>query len=343
MADEQTRADSLWWYLTGAASHGGAQADPDLSIGNHQSSSITQVVDWNVTSPISNITIEFIDGANGLGAGSLTAPSANTLRWTAPGGVQGPAVTIANGETKIIEDDDPNKYIRVERTDANPLTGTATVTISELANNVIGMDDVTSAEQGTGKEYYRCACLENMSSVQVQDIKVKLATLGTQVTSDVAWLAASGADTIETTGSFADWPEEGYALMKSSAGAVKEMIYYSSRTATELTVPAAGRGLGVTSAQVGTATDTADAIPGIEIGKDAPTSQPSGNFETPADEFTAPSGVTFLAPITDANAIDIGNLNANEIYGLWIHRIIPAGATATINVLHHILVDFDAA
>lgn len=348
MADQKTRADSLWAYLTGATSDGGSQSDPDASLGNYRSSSTVQWFTWNRSSPIANIDIDFIARPNGTGNGSLTAPTADTLRWTPPGGTQGPAVTIANGETKILEgggSDGPNKFIRVSRTSATGLTGTETTTISYKANNVVGFDDVSNTERTAtgGDTEYRCLCLKNVSSAQVKSLKVKLNTLGTQRTTDAGQLGPTGAGTVETTGSFADWPSSGQAVIKDSGGTIRERVGYTSRTATVLTVPAEGRGLGVTSAAQGQATDTVDAVSCLELGKEAPASQPSGNFTTAADEDTAPGGISFSNPITDAEALDCGNLDAGYIYGIWLKRIVFEDTTAIADVLNDLIWKFDAA
>jgi hypothetical protein len=267
------------------------------------------------------------------------------LTWTAPSGSAGAQVTIANGETKILETNgDPTKWIEVTRDSAAALTGTETDVLTNKINNLLGMDDVTSAEQSSGDAEYRCIGIENLNSAQVQDIKVTVATLGTQQTSDVADLPPSGAGTIETAGTFADWPSSGHVVIKDSGGTEREIVYYTSRTDTVLTVPAAGRGRLDTSAAAGAATDTVDAIPGLAILLDAPASQPSGAFEdeTGAGEGSAPTG-TFETPITDAAALDAGDLDNGEIYGIWIWRDIPAGATARTGVVQHIRLKFDAA
>ena len=45
MADEQTRADSLRFYHTGASADGNAQSDADASLGNYRSSTEVTVLD----------------------------------------------------------------------------------------------------------------------------------------------------------------------------------------------------------------------------------------------------------------------------------------------------------
>lgn len=347
MPDEKTRADGLRRYLTGAASDGAAQADPDLSLGLFRSNSEIQSYDWDITSPIANVTVDFVSGSNSTGAGTLTAATADTLTWTPPGGTVGTAVTIANGETKICEGSgsgEADEYIRVTRTTAAALSGAATITIANKLGNVIGFDDVTSAEQAAGDTEYRCYALKNEGAADITDLKVRLATLGTQVTSDAGQLGGAGAGTVETTGNYNDWPDEGYAAIYTVGAAEREIVYYESRTATVLTVPAPGRGLLGTSAAAGAADDTVDAIPGIGIALDAPTSQPSGSFEdeTGTGEGTSP-GFTFASPIFDADALSIGTLAPTNIYGIWIEREIIAGAVAKTGALNDIIRTFDAA
>lgn len=349
MADEKTRGDAIRVYLTGASTHFGTQTDPDLSLGNHQSSTEVQPMTWQRASAISGIDIDFIAAENGVGDGTLTATGVSELKWTPPGGSQGTGVAIANGETKMLEGGGGtgyNQFIRVTRTSASDLTGTETDTIARTLNNVYGFDDVDSAEQSAGDDEYRCICLENVhATADVKSITVQVGTLGTQRTTDTAQLPASGAGSIETTGSFADWPDVGYALVKDSGGTEREIVYYSSRTATVLTVPAAGRELLGSSAAAGAATDTVDAIPGIAIGLDAPTSQPSGTFvdNTGEDEDTAPATISFSTPITDGDALSIGDLASGEIYGIWIWREVPAGSEARSGVVHDLTYKFDAA
>ena len=346
MPDEKTRGDAIRWYLTGASSHAGAQTDPDASLGNHQSSTEEDFLTVSRASSISNITIDHVSGANGTGNGTLTATGSDKLTWTPPGGAAGTEVTILNGETKIIEGNNaPEKFVRVTRTSATALSGTETDTLSWKFNNVHGFDNVSSSEVTSGDDEYRCLCIENVGTIDVENIKVWVGTLGTQATTDSTQLPASGAGTITTTGSFADWPDSGFAHIRTSAGATREIVYYTSRTATALTVGATGRALLGTSASAGAATDTVDAVPPIRIGLDAPTSQPSGSFvdNTGVGEGTAPGGVVFSQPLTEGDGLSIGTLQTLEIYGIWIHRHVVAGSNALPSVRNELRWSFDAA
>lgn len=346
MALQNTRADSLRFKHTGAATHDAAQSNPDLSIGDHLASSLA--VGLTATDLTPNLgacpmTINRIAGENGEGGGTLTATGVNDVTWAAPGGGAGPAVTILNGETRLIEDADPNLFIVITRDAATDMTSSASVTIVFVKPNVWGFDDVSTTEQAAGDDEYRCVGIENLNSATVKDIKVLLKTLGTRQTTDTTQLGASGSGTVATTGSFSTWPATGFAWISTSGDVERELIYYTSRTATVLTVPAVGRGLGETSAAAGTATDNIDAVPGIELGIEAPSSQPSGNFANPADEDTAPGGVTFSSPVNAADALAIGDLNLNQIHGIWMHRITPAGLTSQVNATQPFTITADAA
>lgn len=347
MADVMTGPDSIRQYHTGAASYGGSQSDPDLSLGLHLAGDEVTAVTSSRTSPIANITLDFASATNADGTGTLTASSASGLKWTPPGGVQGDEVTIANGETKMVQGGSgyTNCFVRVTRTSATALTGTETVTISAAPNNVAAFDDVSAAECTAGDSEYRCIGLKNVSSNSVQNIQAYVNTIGTARVTASGQLGASGAGTISiSTGTFDDWPTSGYARIETNVPALREIVYYSSRTSTSLTVPADGRQLLGTTNAAGAATDTVYSVPGIRIAMDAPTSQPNGTAEdeTGTGEGTSP-GLTFNSSITAALGEQIGTLAAGEWCGLWIHRHIPAGAVGRPNVVQDIRLAFEAA
>ena len=335
MPDEKTHADSIRVYLSGAASDGAAQAEPDDALGAFRGSTRVDFLSASSTGNISNVTISHVSYLNGTGAGTLTAESTSSLSWTPPSGTKGATVTIANGETKVLEGGagEINKFVVVSRTSASNLSGTDTVTLTNNYNCIF--DDVTSAEALAGMTDYRAVFIKNDSASTVGDVKVRVATLGTQAVTDDTQLAASGAGTIVTTDSFSDWPARGYGRVMTSLGAIKEIIYYSSRTTTVLTVPATGRGLLGTNAQAGAATDTIDAVPGIRLAKEEPDAPTDGEIQTIADDTTAPVDFASDDPIEwksdisyDGNIVDIGDLATGEIYGLWIEREIPEAAVA---------------
>ena len=345
MPDEKTRADSIRLYLTGAASDGSAQADADAALGDYRSSTEVEAIGMTFASPIAGLTIDYLSGACGEGSHTVTANTVDTVSFTAAGGTQGDAVSIANGQTKILETaGDPTKFVRVSRASASDLAGEVTITAVYQVNNGVGMDNITSAEATAGDDEYRCLCIKNESGIEIAGLAAAIATLGTQRTASGGQLSSSGAGSIVTIQSLADWPEQGYCHIRTSGGTTREIVYYTSRTLTTLTVPAAGRGLLGTSAGAGSASDTIDAVPGIRLAREDPTGSAStGNAQTIADEDTAPTGRTWSAGVTKDTGVDFETLGAGEIVFLWIHRQTPAGAAADPAALHQLTLYVDAA
>jgi len=46
-----------------------------------------------------------------------------------------------------------------------------------------------------------------------------------------------------------------------------------------------------------------------------------------ANESIAPTGISFSHPISESEALEIGNLGPNQYYGIWIKRIVSSGDT----------------
>ena len=300
----------------------------------------------SVGDPIANITINAISGNCGAGSASLAATGTSELKFTAPSGTQGAAVSIANGETKLVEDADTNKFVEVARTSVDDLTGTGTITLTAQFNNCLGFDNVTSSEAAAGDTEYRCICAKNESAGNVTNFAVWLATLGTQRVSAAAQLGASGSGTIGcSSGDFTDWPTSGFCRIETSADAEREIVYYSSRTATVLTVPTAGRGLLGTSAAAGAATDKIYPVPGIRIAGEAPATQPTGAFtdKTGAGEGSQPAGLTWKSGIRAADGVAmLTPMTTLYLYGLWIERAVPVGMIALAAVENAIQWSFDS-
>jgi len=347
MPDVYAGADALRFYLTGASSDGGAQTDPNASLGNYRSSTRATSLGISVAGGPANITVDYASGANGTGAGSVSAESADTLAWTPPGGSKGDAVTIANGETKILVagSSHPEDFVEVSRTSATALSGTATVTLSDQFNNVFGLDNVSTAEQAAGDTEYRCFAMKNVSSSSTNTIKAWLGLQGTVAAVNAAGYAASGAVTVTIkSGDYDDWPDSGFVENENTG----EVMYYTSRTSSALTVPAAGRDVwtDVAGGAAGTLDDVLNPIAGIRIAKEAPASQATGAFtdKTVAGEGSQPAGLTWKHPtaVDDADVISIGDLATTYIYGLWVERAVIAAATAEASVLNDIRCSFEA-
>ena len=345
MAIEGVHADSLRWMKTGAASHDGAQPNANDSIGNYKSNSRLQFLGIAIADAIANLTVDFAAGENGLGTATLQCTGNDTVKYTPPNGTAGPEVTILNGETRILEggDDEREKFIQITRDTADPLSGTATLTFTDVLNNVFALDNVDTDEAAAGSKKYRCFSLENISSGPVKNIKCFLGTLGTDLVSGTTQLPASGAGTIKiATGTMADWPVSGFCKIKTSAGALRENVYYTDRTVSELTVPAAGRELLGTTASAGLATDKIYPVCGVRIGKEAPTAQPDGHYTVIANEDEYPGDMGWLTGLVSDTGLDIGNIESGEQYGVWIEREVPVGYIAETLVYNFLMLIFEA-
>jgi len=66
------------------------------------------------------------------------------------------------------------------------------------------------------------------------------------------------------------------------------------------------------------------------LGTEVPASD--GTIQTISDEYTLPAGVTFQIVTTEAAALDVGDLDADETIGLWVRRIILPSFDAEPNV-----------
>jgi len=342
--DEYRHADAIGFFLTGAESDGGSQTDPDLSLGSYRGSTYIEQRGFFLEGSITGVKIERLGGANGEGAGFLETIDGDSLRWTAPGGTAGPITAIADGETKLLESGgyERSKFVIASRHTTSDLKGQAVVMIVPVYNSAVGSSNVSHSEREAGEIKLRCIAVKAVHATHgVINLKVWVGTLGTQQVSDAGQLGASGAGTIETTGSLADWPESGFCRITESGGTLREIVYYSERTDTVLTIPAAGREQLGTTAAAGAASDTIDAVPGLKIAAETPAAD---QFSVADDEndTSEVSGFSWSTGTTEATGLDIGDLAAGEMAGLWLWLIVVADATVSPSMDNLIKWSFDA-
>jgi hypothetical protein len=321
-----TNTDALGYYLSGTPGGTGAHADAS-SLGGVRLATEVWPYEVIVDFPIPPIVICQVSPENGTGTGYIRATGPNALAYTAPGDTEGAAVTVAANTYALLESDN-GASVRVYRDSvyaSQDLGGRMSLEFVPRLNNALSMDNVPNADRVSGEDYYRAIVLHNHSDAAITLLKAWVPLMGTAQVSDAGNLSATGSGTIETTGSFADWPAAGWAHVKTDVPATREIVYYTSRTDTVLTVPAAGRELLGTTAAEGAATDTVEPVPGFRFGLETPDS--NGEVQTIADETTAPSGITWNTGTTAATGLAVASLAAGESRVLWIHRQIPAGAT----------------
>jgi len=349
LTDEGRQIDALSFWNTGAGSDGGAQSDPAASTGNFRSN--TRARFWGTYVKLNGIAGLRVDrtlGVDETGAlGTIYATSnGDGVIWDPSGGTPGDAVAISNGETKVVKGGTIDHALVVTRKTSGPMNGAGQVRIVETFNGIVGFDDVTVS--GSTQNFYRGMMARADGDYGVLAATFHIGTLGTQAITDSGVLALTGTGTIGTTGSFADWPEQGWAHIRTSGGeasevVTREIVYYTERTDTELTISnTAHRGLLGTSAAAGLADDTVDAVPGIRIAGEAAAAD--GSIQSIADVTTAPTGVSWVTGLTAETGVTATTpLGPGKNFGLWIHREIPANITATPLQENSIIATYEGA
>jgi hypothetical protein len=104
---------------------------------------------------------------------------------------------------------------------------------------------------------------------------------------------------------------------ESSAGDTEYRCIYVKNTHGSLTLQ---------SAKVWIATQTPSADTSIEIGLAA--AAVNATETAVANENTAPASVTFSTAANEGAALSIGNIPNGQYKGIWIKRIVSAGASA---------------
>jgi hypothetical protein len=326
--DEYTRGDAVRIYLTGASTDGGAQADPDLSLGNHRSSTEIQQLAWRPYSMIPGIRIEQVSGATGEGDVRMQATGASALRMASPSGTVGSSISIANGETKVLQSGaNSPAWCRVLRTSATDLTGDMSMLLAQWTNNVFGMGDLTNAQRAAGVDRCRCVCLKNESAYPVVLLYAWIDSYTSAEVTDTDHLPASGAGSLQTGAYYDLWDLTGYARIQQADGTLREIVYYTmdERDKSALVVAAGHRGLLGTVASEGAVNDTVRQVPGLRIAWEAPTGD---HATTSANEndFSGISGLSWSSAITEATGLSLATLAAGGLYYLWFWLSVPAAA-----------------
>jgi hypothetical protein len=144
-------------------SGGAGNTDPLLALGGVMSTvgggRVFSQSDSGLT--ITGVTIDDAMG-NNVGSGSLFYDqSANTLRWTPPGGTAGTPVDITGDGVYAIQGGGDGGVLLVTISNASLPSSDSTNTIV-IANNTEGiLDDVTKAEAKAGENDYRGLYFEN--------------------------------------------------------------------------------------------------------------------------------------------------------------------------------------
>lgn len=283
---------------------------------------------------------------------------ADTVSWIAANGAAGATAVLDVDTTVTIggtgTGTDIGSFARVSRDSAAPIEGDMLIDLVKDYNNVIGMDNITSTERVAGNNTYRAIFFRAHGSNQITNLQVWIGILSSNRTggvpnSDAGQLGASGAGTIVTTGSFGDpsepedidFQESGMCyIIQSDLSTIREIVYYTNRTPTALTVPAGGRARLGSSADAGAAGDFLFNVPLIRIAGE--TVGGDGSIQTIANENTEPTGRTWTADIKFGTGIAIGTIDVGADAGMWIHRQVMAGSVRSAQLESVIRFQFTA-
>lgn len=331
--------DGARWYLTGAGSDGGAQAAAAASLGSYRSSTEASRIGVEPVIGAAGLTLEQVAGANYRTpdidvapmealAGTVDVTGANTVRYTGPGGLPGAEVSVEPGKSVTVADDSGSRWVRVARSGSSALRGQVIAVYVDQLHNVFGMSDALEAESAAGGNRYRAVMLRSAAYAKLVDVRAYVGVLGAAVTPTAVLGGAGGGTITFAADALLAWPLSGWARIATSAGVLREIVYYSSRTHAVLTVPAGGRSRLGTTAAAGAVTDSVVPVPGIRIGWETTVGR-NQPVQAVANESTAPTGVTWSTGVTPSTGVALGDLDFAEHAGLWLHREIPAGAAAT--------------
>jgi hypothetical protein len=303
-SNERQVGAALVFYHTGASYEGQFQLEQALSLGGHRSGTFANRVGVLEGSAIPNCDI--LDASHQVGLGNLTVLGSSLL-YAGPGATVGGPVQPVLGMPITISDS-LNQWVMVQQTTDAPLIGSTSAEFDDQLNNVWGANNGTVA----GETTYRGVILRNNALSNVTSVTISVDSLAS--TTCLQPLYTLGAGKLWGQ-DFSEWPWFGWVQISSG-----EICYYSSRGDQYLQIPAAGRGLLGTTAQVGNFDDTLTAIPPVSLALETPS---SGAIQGPlANETTAPTGLTFV------NSVTISTLTPWQEMGLWIKRQLPSGMTA---------------
>jgi len=318
-------ADGLWWLLTGATYDGGPQSDPYDSRGNYAGNTRFGSQGISCAGGPSNLRVDYASGYNGTGTGTLRCTGADAVAWTPPDGSEGAAITIANGQTRVVCGDDESKYLTVTRTSADALADSMSVTLADTYNCL--WDNVTNGERTAGDTEIRCLGTRNRNAQSLTSLKFWLRSLADTAEVGAAGYAAAGAVSIDakTAGEFADWPAEGCAINATT----NEALWYTRTTDDTLEVAAGGRDFWGDGAAAGNADDVLYPVAPICIAAEGPSSQPGGYLTDRTGEGQEGGGPpgTLYHPVSAsaADVVEVGTVASGYLYGLWIERKVLAG------------------
>lgn len=190
----------LNFFLSG----GGANLQPNQSLGGYRSTTkiISETVDDNT--PLSGVTINYASD-NGTGTGTLFFDfSENTLAWSAPGEILGAPVDVSiTGSYTLFSDASGYIHVSVDSANLPFADASAPLSISQTMNNLF--DDIEKAESIAGDTEYRCFYIRNEDTETFYDAKIYIKSQPTGADSLALGIDPQGVHNVtETTATLAN-------------------------------------------------------------------------------------------------------------------------------------------
>lgn len=292
--------------------------------GNCRTSHEIPGLDIDQPTNVTGVTLNRAGHENGAGSGTLAfSNAATTLTWQAPSDSNpGAAVDVSAGGTFILYSEDENKWIGVTVIPGS-LPGadqTDTLTLAVPDGEVLPDMEGYETTMVGGKTRYHLVVVQNSDPSNIMYAMrafVAPDTKGTATNTTSTLGVVAGTLTVSDA---SDWPLRSFWVYNSTKDDVR---YVTHRNGNTLYCLAAGAGLRGLTAQAWGSGDAVEVYPEIDIGLDPPT---GNQFQNPANEVTAPSGVTFSAPEDYANGLEIGDQEPDELMGIWIRETVLQGA-----------------
>ena len=281
---------------------------------------------------VTGVTATYIGYENGVGNGTL-AYNATTeeMTWTAPSGTVGPAVDVSptGTNTYVLFDDDDSKWIEVSvEQSALPGAGTPSDTMALVVPSGVFIPDFEGEETLSGKTRYHLLVPRNINTTdKLYDVRTYV-TKSVDNAADTTTTSAigTGTETLSCT-NLDNWPISGWIYNSDK----DDIRYYYNRSGNNIRVYQRSGVLRGKTAVSWNSADNVELYPEFDIGLDAP--DVGGDFEDPATETTAPSGVTFSTPLVIDDALTIGTIDAQSNYGVWIREVVEEATRARPNVI----------
>ncbi|MFZ5980958.1 MAG: hypothetical protein ACOYVF_10045, partial [Candidatus Zixiibacteriota bacterium] len=230
----------------------------------------------------------------------------------------------------IIYDDTENSWVQVDVTSGSLPGSDQTDAFTIAYPSQTYTPDYEAPETYAGKTRYRLLVIKNTDGA---DTMVDLECWSNVYDGGHVDTIAAGESLTTAAGSFAlddgsDFPAKSFWVYNATQD---DCRYVTHRIGNTLYCAACGAGLRGYTGTSWTAADSISIMPNIDLALDAPSTD---QFENPASETTAPSGLTFgtYAYATNFSTLSIGDLAAGAIYGIWQREVIMESHRAETNL-----------